>query len=841
MRRTGLLGKIRNIFSEESREKRRQWLKSKTEMPRWKIRRKAWNMWTWLKFKSKKPMKISLPNRRKDNLELVVITKMFKGLDDLTKDTPYRVPNRYPSDEKPFPGYWVKKLVFGLQAWLCRTKRLSPMQNGLPPIHEDPQLALDNAYSERGENLWPRPKLPPVFYDSPDLTSLDLGILAVEGPYAGYLEKVKNQEGVYQWNLLKLGDYQTHPGLYRLGVRVEFKVGEWIPWGSDSKPFFPLRAVKIELKDPSLFGVGDLKDPTRLAIRLRDTTDPVSKFLQERFSDNTKRLLREYNGATPPSESLQAALVQELNQPFNKNRPLYDKKRFGQVTLRKETQMLIDQNPKEGDLIHLNRFLLEDAYPQEIAKSQIKDPELTSSVKPGDKHWGLAKKIALCALTNHTSIIRHWSWIHLIPATQLAFATRTILNPDHPLRRLLWPHIYGTVQATRVGTMAQMAKGGDFENVFSFPHAEMCTLFNDSYRDFRLCRSVPELDLQARGIGIKKGKVEFSMPTHENLKELFNVLQTHVKNYLEIYYHNELFGAGDFKDPTSLAVKLRNAADLVSKFLQDQFSNTTQQLLREYIDATPPSESLQAALIQELNQILKGVSLYDKDRFTQVTLRKETQPLIEQNPKEGDLIRLNRFLLEDAYPQEIAKRQNFIHNNKELVTWLKTLHTGLPGGILEVLKNEVLDETIRTKKEPPKEADIQLKNVTLDNVARLIASFKFLGSVQHEMMGSLLWNYQLWTHRQPTRVYKNGGREPLDVYQRLVNYNFMLMVDREKIMNEKIYRRMTKGLPKEKKGKLEKWHGQFVAELEELQSTMDAESWEPWRIYPKDLEAHINA
>jgi len=673
-------------------------------------------MWTWLKFVTKSPMEISSPNRRKDRLELVVITKIIKGLDDLKENTPYKVPDRFPSDEKPFPGYWVKMAVFWLQARLCQTKWFSPMQIGLPQIHKDPQWALDNAYSKWGESLWPRPKLPPALYDSPDLKSLDLGILAVEGPYAGYLEKVKNQEAVYQWNLLKLGDYQTHPGLYRLGVRVEFQVGsQLIPWGSDSKPFFPLRAVKIELKGSSLFSLDNLKDPTRLAVRLQDGSDPVSQFLQKQFSNTNQRLLSEYNDVTPPSEKLQAALIQELNRLLQGG-SLYEEKDFAkglaQVTLRKETHELIKQNPEGEDLIRLNRFLLEDAYPQEI---------LPSSVEPGGKHWDLAKKIALCALTNHTSIIRHWSWIHLIPATQLAFATRTKLGPDHPLRRLLWPHIYGTVQATKFGSMAQMAKGGDFANVFSFPQKEMCKLFDESYDEFRLYRSVPELDLKARGIGIKGGKVEFSMPTHDNLQELFTVIHDHIKRYLRIFYDDQT-----------------------------------------------------------------------------------------------------------------------IRGDPELREWLNELNT-MPGGILEVLDNEVLEEKIKTKKGPPREADVPPDKVTLDNVARLVASFKYLGSVQHEMMGSLLWNYQLWTHSQPTRVYKNGDREPLDVYQRLVNYNFMLMVKRASLMDESIYRRMTKGLPKEEKGKLEKWYGQFVAELEELQSTMDAKPWEAWRIYPKELEAHINA
>jgi len=583
MDRTGLLGKIRKIFSIKFWKDRLAQLKSKTEMPRWKIRRKFWNIWTWLKFVTKSPMKISYPNRRKDRLELVVITKMIKGLDGLTKDTPYKVPDRFPSDEKPFPGYWVKMAVFWLQARLCRNKWSSPMQNGLPQIHKDPQWALDNAYSERGENLCARPKLPPVFYDSPDLDSPDLGDLAVRGPYACYLEKVKEKDDVYQWDLLeKLKGYTPHSGLYKLGVKVLFR--------------------------------------------------------------------------------------------------------------------------KVGDRL--------EAY-------EIETPELGSlnldKVSPGDENWKLGKKIALCTLTNHTSLIRHWSWIHLIPATQLAFATRTKLGPDHPLRRLLWPHIYGTVQATKFGTMAQMAKGGDFENVFSFPHEQMCKLFNDSYKDFRLYRSVPKLDLEARRIRIEEGKDEFSMPTHKNLQELFTIIHCHIKRYLIIFYND---------------------------------------------------------------------------------------PNIGEDP--------------------------------ELLEWLNELNT-MPGGIREVLR-------LPTNGGLPQ--PIVPNDVTFDNVARLVASFIYLSSVQHEMMGSLLWNYQLWTHRQPTRVYKNGEREPLeplDVYQRLVNYNFMLMVKRTHLMDESTYCRMTKGLPKDEKGKLETCYRQFVSELENLQSKMDAEPWEAWRIYPKDLEAHINA
>ena len=62
------------------------------------------------------------------------------------------------------------------------------------------------------------------------------------------------------------------------------------------------------------------------------------------------------------------------------------------------------------------------------------------------------------------------------------------------------------------------------------------------------------------------------------------------------------------------------------------------------------------ALVDYLNTLLKGSSLYQAERFKGVQLSEETKKLIEREPQGEDLIRLNRMLLEDAYPHEIAKR-----------------------------------------------------------------------------------------------------------------------------------------------------------------------------------------
>ena len=123
--------------------------------------------------------------------------------------------------------------------------------------------------------------------------------------------------------------------------------------------------------------------------------------------------------------------------------------------------------------------------------------------------------------------------------------------------------------------------------------------------------------------------------------------------------------------------------------------------------------------------------------------------------------------------------------------------------------------------------------LTRDDLAHLLACFIYLVSVQHEMVGTFLWNYQLWTHRQPVRVYTNGQREPLDVYQRLVNANYNLNVERRALMDDFAY------LALDDKGAAA--FRQFQRDFQVLQERMDMEPWAVWKIYPKILEANINA
>jgi Animal haem peroxidase len=342
--------------------------------------------------------------------------------------------------------------------------------------------------------------------------------------------------------------------------------------------------------------------------------------------------------------------------------------------------------------------------------SRLREYEIEASdlgkSRPGDPNWQVAKKLALCAATNYTSLVRHFNWIHLASGAHLAIATRNCFGGDEPLCRLLWPHIFRTQQSNYVVTRGQMVLGGDFETIFSFRHDGMCRLFEDTYQQFDFLVNDPVKDAERRGV--RGNGLNFKTPTQENLENLFEVFRRHAERYLLIYYRS---------------------------------------------DGTIPAE--------------ESLSL----------------------PARG-----NRVLSQDP---NVAK-------------WLKDLNRLIPNGI------PVKDD-----------------HVTTENLARLIASFIYLVTVQHEMLGTFLWNYQLWTHRQPVRLYRDGRREPLDVYQRLINANFNLNVKRTPLVKDYSY------LALDEPGR----HAfrQFERELCALDQKMKEDPWAVWKIYPKMLEVNINA
>jgi UDP-N-acetylmuramyl pentapeptide phosphotransferase/UDP-N-acetylglucosamine-1-phosphate transferase len=118
----------------------------------------------------------------------------------------------------------------------------------------------------------------------------------------------------------------------------------------------------------------------------------------------------------------------------------------------------------------------------------------------------------------------------------------------------------------------------------------------------------------------------------------------------------------ELRDASGLATKLREERDPLSEYLATRLSPEAQKMLKAYDGTSPLPEADQRRLVDEFNDLLRGPTLYDEQRFAQVRLSDETKRFIALNPKGDDLVRLNRILLEEAYPAEVAKSTRYSWN-----------------------------------------------------------------------------------------------------------------------------------------------------------------------------------
>ena len=112
------------------------------------------------------------------------------------------------------------------------------------------------------------------------------------------------------------------------------------------------------------------------------------------------------------------------------------------------------------------------------------------------------------------------------------------------------------------------------------------------------------------------------------------------------------FGGSDLIDLVGFAGKLRGKSDALSTFLNGQLDADAQAALAA-APAPENAKALTSALVKNLNRLVGGASLYEAARFQGVRLRSETEALRRESPGGLRLARLNRMLLEDAYPVEL--------------------------------------------------------------------------------------------------------------------------------------------------------------------------------------------
>jgi hypothetical protein len=121
------------------------------------------------------------------------------------------------------------------------------------------------------------------------------------------------------------------------------------------------------------------------------------------------------------------------------------------------------------------------------------------------------------------------------------------------------------------------------------------------------------------------------------------------------------FRPGDIKDPVYLVARLRNAGEPLDRLLRDQIDPGKWNQLIAHECAGPDGPEFREILAEALNGLFETTfsnkCLCDEPRFKGVILSPYLQSLVAAKPQRDELQRLNRLLLQAAYPKEIERIQ----------------------------------------------------------------------------------------------------------------------------------------------------------------------------------------
>jgi SMI1 / KNR4 family (SUKH-1) len=148
------------------------------------------------------------------------------------------------------------------------------------------------------------------------------------------------------------------------------------------------------------------------------------------------------------------------------------------------------------------------------------------------------------------------------------------------------------------------------------------------------------------------------------------------------YDYSSLFRESGFLYASIICGRLKDGKDQLSRYLVSQLDPATRRLLEQYIPpnlpdselgshwvtdaagySAPPNKpgpALLKALVDDLNRLLQGPLLYDEERFKGIQLSEKAKSLIEKNPSGESLVRLNRILMDDAYPNATGRNHDHL-------------------------------------------------------------------------------------------------------------------------------------------------------------------------------------
>ena len=125
--------------------------------------------------------------------------------------------------------------------------------------------------------------------------------------------------------------------------------------------------------------------------------------------------------------------------------------------------------------------------------------------------------------------------------------------------------------------------------------------------------------------------------------------------YIDLMGSWPAFSPDDFVNLSLLVHRLTRSERPVDRWLVNRLSRATIAALGDFDGTGTASMLLRSALSRDLNQILVAGNIHTPQIFSGIALRLATERLLAESPGKDNARRLNRLLLEDAYPLEFAK------------------------------------------------------------------------------------------------------------------------------------------------------------------------------------------
>ena len=459
-----------------------------------------------------------------------------------------------------------------------------------------------------------------------------------------------------------------------LGDNEQITVSKAIARVQGFSEFADKEKVKLLRKSVVIpwFAVEDFLNPFGLSNKILSSPDPLSRYLKGIFSPQSLEVM-----ANPESSKQQqkSVLIEELNKAIQ-GVLLYDEKRFADIDLSPDAKRVKAQNPKNEDLIRLNRMLLEDAYTRELRRNRppeyqvfvVNVAEILDKgrvdkdipMEPNDlvivpENKRTNSKASVMGQVRYPQTMEMLEGGNLTVSQVIAHAGGFSEFANKSKVKLLRrnpadSYLLTSVDIVKVNSLAKKLR--EHTDPLSLYLWEHCSYSARQVLIDPRCSAGQQQLAIAKEFNrmIKDG----SIYTEERFVDV--KLPSEITLALIAQSGTFLFTANDFLDVSSFVMKLNAHTDPLFCFLWNQFTPQEQKILENAAGATRQQEStLMDALLGRLNTIIRGGSIYSPQYFDKIELSAEALALLTQNPQGEELVRFNRLLMEDACPQELKK------------------------------------------------------------------------------------------------------------------------------------------------------------------------------------------